>query len=207
MTSRPRIDQAEGLRRMFAHTRALFVPVVANPSVAFSGVLLERLCAGFSERGATVLVVDAGERARPAGEMALVELAQCIEALGGSTYFLAARGLAVRFVDSAGSTRACLQRIAEAAPYCDVILVHASASELARLFAHRGSDAASAAEMPCAVVLVDDRPDSVTHAYTAMKLLAQRADLLVFDLVLAAAAHSPRAERIVAKLSSCADDF
>ena len=207
MRSHPLDDQAEGLRQMFAHTRARFVPVISNPHVAFGGVMLERLCTAFSERGAHVLVIDAGERAGEAGEMALVELGQCIERLSTQVSFLAARGLPVRFVDATGSSRGFLRAAAEASPRSDVVLVHASAPELFRMFAPGQSGAAVPADGEVPIVFADDRPASVTHAYGGVKLLAQRAGLVVFDLLLGAAPHSPRAERIVAKLGSCADSF
>ncbi|TXC65337.1 hypothetical protein FSC37_02090 [Piscinibacter aquaticus] len=57
------LDQADGLRRLFARNRVKMIPVVSNPHVAFGGVMLERLCAGFTELGLQVLVVDASERA------------------------------------------------------------------------------------------------------------------------------------------------
>jgi hypothetical protein len=201
-----RNDQAEGLRQMFAHARVHFVPVVSNPHIAFGGVMLERLCTAFAERQARVLVVDAAERAGVAGEMAMIDLGQCIERLSERVSYLPARGLPIRFVDTAGSTQEFLQRIAEAAPECDVALIHATASELCRLFSQKRAGRVSG-EMPCPIVLADDRPDSVTHAYAAMKLLAKRAGLEVFDLVLGAAAHSPRAERIAIQLATCADGF
>ena len=135
MPHHPRDDQAEGLRQMFAHTRARFVPVVSNPHVAFGGVMLERLCTAFAERGAHVLVIDAGERAGEYSEMALVELGQCIERLSTQVSFLAARGLPLRFVDSTGSSRGFLRAAAEASPRSDVVIVHAPASELFRMFA------------------------------------------------------------------------
>jgi len=56
------LDQADGLRRLFAHSRVCVVPVVSNPNVAFGGVMLERLCTAFGEHGKHTLVVDAGER-------------------------------------------------------------------------------------------------------------------------------------------------
>ena len=149
----PRTDQAEGLRQMFAHTRVRFIPVVSNPHIAFGGVLLERLCTAFAERRATTLVVDAAERAGEDGEMALVDLGQCIERLSDRVSYLAARGLPIRFVDAAGSTRAFLQRIAEAAPRCDVVLVHASAPELCRLFSQKRAGAAWS-EAPCPIVQI-----------------------------------------------------
>jgi hypothetical protein len=202
----PRNDQAEGLRQMFAHTRVRFIPVVSNPHIAFGGVLLERLCTAFAEHRATTLVVDAAERAGEAGEMALVDLSQCIERLSDRVSYLTARGLPIRFVDASGSTRAFLQRLVEAAPACDVVLLHASAPELCRLFSQK-RDGSAWSEAPCPIVLAEDHPDSVTHAYAATKLLAQRAGLVVFDLLLGAATQSPRAERIAAKFASCMDMY
>jgi flagellar biosynthesis protein FlhG len=204
-----RSDQAEGLRRMFAGASPCFVPVAANPHVGCGGVLLERLSTALVERGARVLVVDAGERAGAAGEMALVDLAQCIERLSPHVSYLAARGLAIRFVDASGSTRRFLDRIADAAPERDVVVVHAPAAELCRAFGHRrqGGVAFVDGGPPCPIVFAEDRPASVTHAYAAMKLLADRAGFAVTELILAAAPSSPRAPRIAAKLASCADRF
>lgn len=201
-----RNDQAAGLRQMFAHRRMRFVPVVSNPHIAFGGVLLERLCTAFAERQASTLVVDAAENAGSAGEMALVDLGQCIEKLSHRVSYLAANGLPVRFVDASGSTRDFLQCVGEVAPECDVVLVHASASELCRLFSQKRAGAAWT-ESACPIVLAEDHPGSVTHAYAAMKLLSQRAGLPVFDLVLGAASHSPRAVRIAAQLAACTDAY
>jgi len=204
-----RHDQAAGLRRMFAGAAPCFVPVVANPHVACGGVLLERLSTALVERGARVLVVDAGERASAAGEMALVDLAQCVERLSPHVWYLTARGLAIRFVDATGSTRRFLDRVADAAPECDAVIVHAPPGELCRSFGHgRQSGVAFLGdEAPCPIVFAEDRPASVTHAYAAMKLLAERAGFAVSELMLAAAPGSPRAPRIAAKLASCADHF
>ena len=204
-----RNDQAAGLRRMFAGASPCFVPAVSNPHVSCGGVLLERLSTALVERGARVLVVDAGERAGTAGEMALVDLGQCVEQLSPHVWYLAARGLAIRFVDATGSTRRFLERIADAAPACDAVIVHAPPSELCRSFGHgRQSGVAFLGdEAPCPIVFAEDRPASVTHAYAAMKLIAERAGFPVTELMLAAAPSSPRAPRIAAKLASCADHF
>ena len=198
-------DQAQGLRRLFAHSRVRFVPVVANPHVAFGGLMLERLATGFAERGVHTLVVDASDRAPGPSEMALVDLAACVEPLSSHVSYLAARGLPLRFVDSAGSTHAFLRAAAEASPTSRVVLMHADASDCCRLFAQPAR--AADAEPICPLLLADDRPASVTHAYAAMKLLVLRAGLKVHDLLLGAAARSPRAERIAVQLAVCADDF
>ena len=201
------LDQADGLRRLFAHARVCVVPVVSNPNVAFGGVMLERLCTAFAEHGRHTLVVDAGERAGAHAEMALLDLAECIEPLSAQVSYLAARGLPLRFVDSTGSTASFLQALIEAAPHCDVLLVHASASDLCRLFARSaGLDRDGFAKCR-PLLLADDRPASVTHAYAAMKLLTQRAGLVVHDLLLGAAKHSPRSERIAMQIATCADNF
>jgi flagellar biosynthesis protein FlhG len=57
------------------------------------------------------------------------------------------------------------------------------------------------------LLLADDRPHAVMHAYAAMKLLAQRAGLMAHDLLLTAAPTSPRAERIAQQLAACADTY
>ena len=194
-------DQAHGLRRLFAHARVCHVPVVSNPNVAFGGVMLERLCTAFAEHGRRTLVVDAAERAGEPREMALLDLADCVEPLAENVSYLAARGLPIRFVDSSGSTAPFLRAVAEAAPESDVILVHASAADHCRLFARFPGEPVRP------LLLADDRPASVTHAFAAMKLLTQRAGLVVHDLLLGAADHSPRSERIAMQLATCADDF
>ena len=203
VASRPQpLDQADGLRRLFAHARMRFVPVVSNPNVAFGGVMLERLCTAIGEHGKHTLVLDASERASAHAEMALLDLSACIESLSPQVSYLAARGLPLRFVDAQGSTHPLLQAVADAAPQADVVLVHASAGELCRMFARSGH-----ADTVRPLLLADDRPASVKHAYAAMKLLTQRAGFVVHDLMLGAAPQSPRAERIAMQLATCADDF
>ena len=205
------LDQADGLRRLFAHSRVCVVPVVSNPNVAFGGVMLERLCTAFGEHGKHTLVVDAGERGGEPSELAMLELTEGIERLSPQVSYLAARGLPIRHVDASGSTAPFLRAVLEAAPECDVVLMHANASDLCRMFARttRGGVHAEAevTATPRPLLLADDRPSSVTHAYAAMKLLTQRAGLVVHDLLLGAAKHSPRSERIAMQIATCADDF
>ncbi len=204
------LDQAHGLRRLFARSRATLVPVVSNPHMAFGGMMLERLCAAFGEHGLHTLVVDAAERAHAASERALVDLADAIEPLSAQVSYLAARGLAIRYVDATGSTAPFLHALAEAAPRAEVVLVHAPAADLCRLFARSAELARSGGDAAAAVrplLLADDRPASVTHAYASLKLLVQRGGLVVHELLLGAAPNSPRAERIAMQLATCADDF
>lgn len=191
-------DQAEGLRQLFAGSRTRFVPLVSNPHLAFGGVVLERLASAFAELVGHTLVVDAGEHARAPSELALLELADGIEQLSPQLSYLAARGLPLRHVDAQGSSARFLHALAEAAPRAGVVLVHASASELARMFAHR---------IVRPLLLAEDRPEAVTHAYAGLKLLALRANLMAHDLLLAAAEHSPRAQAIARQLAHCADTY
>ena len=198
-TSRPQpLDQADGLRRLFAASRMQFVPVLSNPHVAFSGVMLERMCSALAEHGQHVLLVDAAERAPRPHELAALELGACVELLSSELSYLAARELPVRYVDTQGSTSGFLAAVADAAPRADVVLVHASAPDLVRLFMRRPERA---------LLLASDHPTSVTHAYAGMKLLASRGRLKAFDLVLGAAAHSPRTERIAEQVARCAESF
>jgi hypothetical protein len=57
------------------------------------------------------------------------------------------------------------------------------------------------------VTLAADHPASVTAAYANLKLLAQRFNLMAFDLLLVAAANSPRTPRIAEQLALTADRF
>ena len=198
----PPPDQAHGLRRLFAQAGVRLVPVVSNPHLAFGGVLLERLCSALAEQGARTLLVDAAEGTPAADELAVMGLAECIEQLSPDVSYLAARTLPLRYADSHGSTTPFLQAVLDAAPQADVVLVHAGASELSRLFARQ-----TLATQVRPLLLAGDHPTSVTHAYASMKLLALRARLMVFHLVLGAAPGSPRAERIAAQLGRCADTF
>ncbi len=199
MSSRPMpLDQAYGLRCLFAHAQVLFIPVVSNPHVAFGGVLLERLCTAFTSLGKTTLVIDAAERSPEPDEMADIDLSACVESLSSQVHYLAAKGLPLRYVDTHGSTAPFLDAVADAAPHVEIALVHASAADLCRLF--MGSSARP-------LLMADDHPTSVTHAYAAMKLLMQRAQLKVCDLMLSVAPDSPRADRIALQLATCAEDF
>jgi flagellar biosynthesis protein FlhG len=195
-------DQADGLRRLFAHAQVRFVPVVSNPHMAFGGVMLERLCTALAHQGRHTLVVDAGERAPQPQELSLVDLGECVEQLSTEVSYLAARGLPLRYVDTHGSTSSFLQAAADAAPQADVVLVHANAADLCRLFTRADPNR-------CArpLVLADERPASVTHAFAGMKLLTQRGGLTVQDLLISAPSTSRRADRIAQQLSRCADDF
>jgi len=198
------LDQAHGLRQLFSGSRTRFVPVVSNPHIEFGGLMLERLCSAFAAHGARTLVVDAGERAATASADVLVDLAAGIEHLSPQVAYLAARGLAAHCIDADGYTSAFLDCLVDATGEIDVVLVHAPATELSRLFSRQDPRHAGRREV-YPLLLCDDRPRSVTHAYGALKLLAQRATLLVHDLLLAAAPDSPRAPRIADQLAACAE--
>ncbi len=195
-------DQADGLRRLFAHAQVRFLPVLSNPHMAFGGVMLERICSALAAVGCHTLVVDAAERAPQPKEWSVMDLADCVESLSADVSYLAARGLPLRFVDTHGSTTRFLQAAADARPHADVVLIHAGASDLCRLFGQ-------ADRRRCArpLVLADEHPASVTHAYSGIKLLSQRAGQPVQDLLLCAGDRSRRADRIGQQLARCADEF
>lgn len=194
--SMPMRDQADGLRRLFSGARTRFIAVAANPDVAFAGLALERLATVCATPERKVLVVDAA-RGTP-HELASVDLAACIEPLADNLSYLAARGLPVRYVSARGSCEAFLDALTDAAPEAAVVIVHADAHELGRLFARRA---------PRPLLLAADHPASVTSAYANMKLLAQRHGLMAFDLLLVAAANSPRTPRIAEQLALTAERF
>jgi len=191
-------DQAHGLRQLFAGADQRFVPLVHNPQVPGAGAVMERLCAAFTEQGLSTLVVDAADTASPPHELASVDLAACIEPLSASVSYLAARGLPMGYLDSRATLTGFLDALRVAAPRADVVLLHAGALDLRRMFAGR---------TPSPVLLAGSRADSLTHAYGSMKLLSQRLGALAYDLVVAGDISVRRAERMAERLTECADHF
>ena len=198
-SSRPApLDQAHGLRRMFAGRRQVVLPLVANPFVAFSGVVLDRMAAVLSAAGRKVLVVDASAGSPPPHELAALDLAACVSTVSPGIFYLPACGLPMTYVDTRGFADAFIEAVQRAAPQADVVLLHADAQDLVRIFKRR-------AARP--VLLGSDHPDSIKHAYAGAKLLATRCSLMTFDLLLAAPPHSPRLASIGQSLTGCAETF
>jgi len=192
-------DQAHGLRRLFpGSSEPRLIALVANPHVAFASVMLERRCTVIDAMGQHTLVVDAADSSPPPPELAALDLRAGIETLSPRVAYLAARGLPLRHVDTRGSSAQLLDRLQAAAPQAGVLLVHAGAPDLARLFGRR-------ALRP--LLLAADHPDSLTHAYAAMKLLVMRCALMSYDLLLAAPPGGRRVPAIAQRLASCADSF
>ncbi len=191
-------DQAHGLRRLFAARAPQQLALLANPHVDATAVALERLAAALAALGRDTLVVDAAAGSPPPHELAALDLAACVEPIGPRLAYLAARGLPLAHVDATGSAAALLPRLQAAAPSADLLLVHADAADLVRLF-----DRAP----PPVVVLAGTAPDSLTHAYAGMKLLALRSGCASFDLLVAAPPRQPLAARVAARIGSCAARF
>lgn len=191
-------DQAAGLRRMFAKSAPCFLPLVANPHVGgFGGVVLERVSTTLAQAEVPVLLVDAASTSPAPSDLALLELGGCIERLDTHTAYLAGRGLPRRFVDSRGSAQRLIGALMQAAPQAAAIVVHADATDLARMF-H------DTAVRP--LLLGGDRVEAVKHTYAAGKLLAQRARLLSFDLLMCAP-PSRHARAVSASLAQCLEGF
>lgn len=191
-------DQADGLRRLFTAPRQRIVPLVANPMVENSGVVLERMATALAELGANTLLVDAADTSPDAHEMADIDLAACIEPLGDKVHYLAARGLPLRHVNARGSAESWLAAVTQAAPRADAILLHATARDLVRLLGRRPV-------RPVLMASIDG--NSLTDAYTSMKLLAQRSQLLTFDLLVASRTQGRQAQRIAERLAHTGDIF
>lgn len=193
-------DQAHGLRQLFAGQTLCLLPLVHNPHVPGTGAVMERVCAALADRGLRTLVVDAADSASPAHQLATVDLVACIERLSPQVAYLAAGGLPMHYLDSRATLTGFIEalRSAAAAVQADAVLLHAGALDLRRMFA-------GAAPRP--LLLAGNRPDSLTHAYTAMKLLSQRLGALAYDLVVAGDVSPRRARRMGDRLADCADHF
>ena len=196
-SARAPVDQADGLRRLFVACAPCCVPLVANPHVGAAAVALEALASTFVGLRRRVLLVDAADTSPDAPEAATLGLAGCVQWLSPELAYLAARGLPRRFVDARGSAARMLDEVRQAAPGADLVIMHAEAIDLARIF--KGFPARP-------VLLAADHPESVTHAYACWKLLARRCAWLGADLLLADA-HPVRTGQIAASVSQCAEEF
>ena len=198
-SSPPPTDQADGLRRMFAASQAVIVPVVANAHVEHHGAVLARLASVFAEQGLNTLVVDAADTAPEPGELAFIDLGACVEALAPQLAYLAARGLPMQFVDTRGSCASFVPRMMSVVQDIDVVVMHAEARVLARMLG----------DQPLRpVLLASGAAESITHAYAALKLLSQRLGLMSFDLVMPSnKGRGPTPAQVAHRVSDCADRF
>lgn len=193
------LDQADGLRRLFAAGGPRrVIPLVANPYSGFPAVVMERLISALGSAGCHTLVIDAADASPAPHELAQLDLASALEPLGRDVTYLAARGMPRAHVDTRGSAAGWLDAVADAVPQADVVLMHASPPDLARMFQRRPARP---------LVIGSDHPESIKHAYAGVKLLAKRCGLMTFDLLLVAAPDSPRLSQIVGSLAGCADGF
>lgn len=196
------LDQAQGLRQMFAARVLRFIPVVANTRSSAGGLVLERLCAAYAACGLSTLVVDAGEQARVPSELAEFDLSEGIERLSEQVSYMPARGMPLKFADARGSCSTLLDALADASARSDVILVHASASELVRIFSDRGR-----CHNLRPLVFTNDLAEGLTDAYAAVKVLSQRGAWMAYDLLMCAPRHSHQADEVIHRLGQCADQF
>ncbi len=177
-------DQADGLRRLFATPDVACVLVPENQAVAHADVAIERLTSAFTSQGLNALIVDAGSSAREAHELTAIDLAACVEAIAPRVSYLAARGLALLHAADHDATHPWQTTLAEAAPGADVLLVHAPASQLARLLV-------SSAARP--VLLVDESAGSLDQVLSTLHLLRRYRPALAYDLLVVgdeAASHT-----------------
>ena len=147
--------------------------------------MLDRLCDALAALGLHTLVVDAADSAPAPHEMALIDLAACIEPLSGDVSYLAARGLPTapcrhaRLAAPRFSKRWNALRRRPTWCWC--------------MPAPWTWRACSPSQRLRPLLLAADTPASVTQAYAAMKLLAQRPGWLAFDLLIVADPNGRRA--------------
>jgi hypothetical protein len=209
-SSRPApLDQADGLRRLFASRSSPVLALAANPHVPFAGLALDHLVSALTAQGRHVMVVDAASTSPQPQELAQVDLAACIEKIAPAAFYLPARGLPLTYVDTRGSASAFItaaqQAALQVAPKTDLLLLHADAPELSRLLKTHSAWTQPTQLRP--LLLGADHSESIKHAYASAKLLAQRCELLDFDLLLVGAPHASRLRSIANSLGDCLEKF
>ena len=190
-------DQAQGLRRLFEGRWVRALGVVSNPHVAWSGLLIEHLTDALAAQGQHPLVVDAAETAAEPDEWTSLDLRWSVNATHPDFSYLGARGLVGRRLLGGVPSQALLKSMAQAAPWADVLLVHAPADDLARLFAGQPWQP---------TVLADTHPDSLMHAYAALKQLS-RWSPPDFNLLMDASRQPVLGPRMAVRLSDSARHF
>lgn len=199
------MDQAAGLRRLFSHKQVRFVPVVANPYVARSSVMMDQLCHAIRTMDLRALVVNASHTAGASAYQPRNRSRLAAERLAPGLGYLdvAMRDLDPMGPDAQQPAQVFLHEVAGTMPDADVVLVHAAASDLVHLFnRHRGGTHA-----PRFVLLCDDEPPAITSAYGALKLLATRGGLMAHNLLLSTLQGAHAAAAVAARLARCAHQF
>jgi hypothetical protein len=193
-------DQAAGLRELFPRPALSHIALAANPHLDGGCVAaaLERITAALGLFGRRTLVIDAAENSPRAPEGAKIDVGMCVESLSPDIWYLPAGDLPMRFVDTRGSCARLIDQAVAACHGVDVVLVHASATDLARLFMRRSLRP---------LLLAADHTESVTHAYANLKLLARRSEWMSADLLLVGPPVAGRMAQIAASLSGCADAY
>lgn len=195
-------DQADGLRRLFSTRTVRFIPVVSNPFVAQESVLIQQISAALEQLGLYTLVVDVRDPG-VAPMRVSDDLASGIQVLTDRTASLFAQGLPGRWPGNGSEPHSFLHAVVDAAPLSQAVLVHGSAGELACLFGRGGLHLSR----PRPIVICGEQPESMTHAYAALKVMAQRADWRAHDLLVSATTGSAGIRLVKDRLAQCAALF
>lgn len=193
----PERDQASGLRRLFAADRPRVVSLVSNPQVTWSGMLIEHVGRAAVRLGFHPLILDAADTAPQAGEWCLADGGGLVAHRHVQASYLGSRGLLRRTLMAGRSGDQLVDAAFAAAPWADVLIVHAPADDLAGL---HGPQAWSP------LMMVDTRVDSLVQAYAALKRLSRRG-LPTWSLMIEASAHPVLGPRLASRLDDSARRF
>lgn len=174
-----------------------FVPLVANAEILGIDDVMNRLAAAWVALGRHPLIVDAASTSPMAPTASALDLGPCVQARSRDVSYLPAGGLPRRYVDTHGSAARLLHEIQRSVPHADTIVVHADATDLARIFKHRQAQP---------LLLAVDEPQSLKQAYAGWKWLSMRCGWMQARLIVVQAS-SERAEQIARTLAACAEQF
>ena len=186
---------------MFAARVIRFIPVVANPQLLVAAWCWNACAPPSRGLVSTPWWSMPATRLAPS-ELAAFDLAEGIEDLSRQVRYMPARGCPCVMWMRAAHAATLLDALADASPQSDVILIHASASELVRIFGHQAGPPIC---VPCC--FCNDMAEGLTDAYGAIKVIVQRGHWLAYDLVVCASARSKQADEVARRLAHCADNF
>lgn len=204
------VDQAHGLRRLFARQTVRLLPLVASAGWPDAQALALDLAMRWAQDGRHVLVLDglSAQRSPWVDEatawdldhvlQAQVSFEDAAQAVVPGVWLMAAQEGLPSLVRDGHAARSVLQAAAQLPQGIDMVILLAGAPIVAAL---------CAGEAVLPLVLGGDAPADMTDAYLALKILATEGGLSRCGLVLTDRGAPARVQMAAQRITTCAQRF